>query len=159
MTTEQVNTSAHSEVVVQAPIARAFEAFTKEMASWWPPEHHVLEAELAEMVLEPHTGGRIFDRGVDGSECVWAHVLAYEPPDRFAFSWDIRPDWTIEDDPDRRSEVEVRFVAAGPNQTRVELEHRELQRHGGGWEAVRDAVGGADGWPVGLGRFAAYVAG
>jgi uncharacterized protein YndB with AHSA1/START domain len=159
MTTEQLNTSVRTEVLVEAPIARAFEAFTMEMAGWWPPEHHILATELAEMVLEPYAGGRIVDRGVDGSECCWAHVLVYDAPDRFAFSWDIRPDWTIEDDPSKRSEVDVRFIAEGPDRTRVELEHRELQRHGDGWEPLREAVGGADGWPVGLGRFAAFISG
>ena len=96
---------------------------------------------------------------VDGSECRWARVLAYEPPDRVVFSWDIRLDWTIETDHARTSEVELRFVPDGAERTRVELEHRHLERHGEGWEAMRDAVGSPDGWGVGMRRFAAYVGG
>jgi uncharacterized protein YndB with AHSA1/START domain len=104
------------------------------------------------MVFEPRAGGHVYDRGVDGSECRWARVLAYEPPTRFVISWDISLRWQIETDPQKTSEVEVRFVAEAPDRTRVELEHRGLERHGEGWEGVRDALG--RGWDVGLQRFA-----
>jgi hypothetical protein len=106
------------------------------------------------MVVEAVVGGRIFDRATDGTECCWAHVLAYEPPSRFAFSWDISLAWQLETDRARASEVEVRFIADGPERTRVELEHRHLDRHGNGWEGMRDAVGSPEGWAVGLARFA-----
>jgi uncharacterized protein YndB with AHSA1/START domain len=109
------------------------------------------------MVVEPRVGGHIYDRGVDGSECHWARVLAYDPPHRFVFSWDISPEWKRETDPDKTSEVEVDFIAEGPHTTRVELEHRNLHRHGDGWENVSGAVGSPGGWPGGLERFAAYV--
>jgi uncharacterized protein YndB with AHSA1/START domain len=116
-----------------------------------------LQAELAEMVFEPRAGGHVYDRGVDGSECRWARVLVYEPPNRFVISWDITLQWQLESDPQRTSEVEVRFVAESPSRTRVELEHRNLDRHGEGWEQMRDAVGSPDGWQVGLSRFAERV--
>ncbi|MDQ1657183.1 MAG: hypothetical protein QOD41_2266, partial [Cryptosporangiaceae bacterium] len=96
-----------------------------------------------------------YDRGVDGSECHWARVLAYEPPDRVVFSWDISPQWQIETEPDNTSEVEVRFVAETPQRTRVELEHRHLDRHGPGWQSVRDGVASDEGWPLYLDRYAA----
>jgi uncharacterized protein YndB with AHSA1/START domain len=102
-------------------------------------------------------GGNIYDRGVDGSECRWARVLAYEPPNRVVFSWDISPQWQIEPDPDKTSEVEVRFVAEGPDRTRVELEHRNLDRHGPGWESARDGVATDQGWPLYLKLFAEQV--
>jgi uncharacterized protein YndB with AHSA1/START domain len=92
---------------------------------------------------------------VDGSECQWGRVLAYEPPDRVVFSWDISPQWRIEDDPDHSSEVEVRFTAETPRRTRVDLEHRHLDRHGPGWEAVRDGVAYDQGWLLYLDRYAA----
>jgi uncharacterized protein YndB with AHSA1/START domain len=160
MSTQAANTAAvRTSIVVDATPERAFTVFTAEMGTWWPPEHHLLEADLSETVFEPRVGGRIYDKGVDGSECTWARVLAYEPPDRVVFSWDIGLDWTIETDHARTSEVELRFVPDGPDRTRVELEHRHLERHGEGWEAMRDAVGSPDGWGVGMRRFAAYVAG
>jgi uncharacterized protein YndB with AHSA1/START domain len=147
-------TSVQTSVMVDAPVAHTFTVFTQEMDTWWPPEHHIHQGELAEMVVEPVVGGRILDRATDGTECAWARVLVYEPPSRFAFSWDISLAWQIETDPARTSEVEVRFIAEGPQRTRVELEHRHLDRHGEGWQGMRDAVGSPDGWPVGLGRFA-----
>ena len=160
MSTQAANTTAvRTSIVVDATPERAFTVFTAEMGTWWPPEHHLLEAELSETVFEPRVGGRIYDKGVDGSECTWARVLAYEPPDRVVFSWDIGLDWKIETEQARASEVELRFVPDGPERTRVELEHRHLERHGEGWEAMRDAVGSPEGWGVGMRRFAAYVGG
>lgn len=144
-------------IVVEAPIERAFEVFTADIGSWWPPSHHILEAELAAMVFEPRVGGHIIDRGVDGSECRWARVLAYEPPTRLVFSWDITLQWQIEPDPARASEVEVSFTAESDDRTRIELEHRGIERHGDGWEAMHAAVGSPNGWLVGLGRFAQRV--
>jgi uncharacterized protein YndB with AHSA1/START domain len=102
-------------------------------------------------------GGNIYDRGVDGSECRWARVLEFEPPNRVVFSWDISAQWQIETDRDKTSEVEVRFIAEAPDRTRVELEHRNLDRHGEGWQAERDAVGGDQGWPLYLDRFEQQV--
>jgi uncharacterized protein YndB with AHSA1/START domain len=154
MTMQAADTSVRAQVVVEAPIERAFDLFTEGMPTWWPPEHHLLEAELAEMVVEPREGGHIIDRGVDGSECRWARVLAYEPPNRFVFSWDISTEWKLETDLDKTSEVEVRFIAEAPDRTRVELEHRRLERHGDGWEGMRDSVGSPEGWRGGLELFA-----
>ena len=154
MTTQTANTSVTSSVVVDAPIEKAFSVFTDGIATWWSPDHHVLQTELAEMVFEPREGGFIYDRGVDGSECRWARVLVYQPPHRLVFSWDISLQWQIELDPTRTSEVDVRFTAEGPSRTRVELEHRHIDRHGDGWEQMRDAVGSPDGWAVGMTRFA-----
>jgi uncharacterized protein YndB with AHSA1/START domain len=154
MTTQAQQASVRTQVVVEAPIERAFSVFTEDIGSWWNPDHHILEAELAEMVFEPRVGGHVYDRGVDGSECRWARVLAYEPPDRIVFSWDINPQWQLESDLEKTSEVEVRFIPEAPERTRVELEHRHLDRHGEGWEGIRDAVGSPDGWPDGLRAFA-----
>jgi uncharacterized protein YndB with AHSA1/START domain len=159
MTTQTTASSVATSIVVDASPERAFAVFTAEIGTWWPPEHHILQAELTEMVFEPRAGGHVYDRGVDGSECRWARVLVYEPPTRFVISWDISLAWQIEPDPARASEVEVRFVPEGPNRTRVELEHRHLDRHGDGWEQMRGAVGSADGWTLILRRFADRVAG
>jgi len=153
MTMQTTNTSVQSSIVVDAPIERAFTVFTDGIATWWPPEHHVLRSELAEMVFEPREGGHIYDRGVDGSECRWARVLAYEPPTRVVISWDISLQWQLETNPERTSEVEVRFVDEEPDRTGVGLEHRNLDRHGDGWEQMRDAVGSPEGWDAGLQRF------
>jgi uncharacterized protein YndB with AHSA1/START domain len=159
MTSPAAATSIRHEIVVDAPITRAFSVFTDDFGSFKPREHNMLGVEIAETVFEPRVGGRVFDRGTDGSECRWARVLAYEPPDRVVISWDINPQWQIETDTERTSEVEVRFIAEAPNRTRVELEHRNLDRHGDGWEAVRGGVDSPGGWPLYLQRFADVLAG
>jgi uncharacterized protein YndB with AHSA1/START domain len=147
--------TVRTEVVVPVSVAEAFSSFTERLGDFKPPEHNMLGVPIAETVLEPRVGGGIIDRGEDGSECRWARVLAFEPPRRLVFSWDISPRWQIETDVEQTSEVEVRFIANGPSQTRVEVVHRHLDRHGPGWDAVRDGVDGQDGWPRYLAGFAA----
>jgi uncharacterized protein YndB with AHSA1/START domain len=153
VTTAETTTIRH-QVLVEAPIERAFKVFTEDFGAFKPPEHNMLEVDIAETVFEPRAGGHLYDRGVDGSECRWARVLAYEPPNRVLLSWDISPHWQIEDDPLKTSEWEVRFVAETPQRTRVEIEHRNLDRHGEGWQGVRDGVAGDQGWPLYLQRYA-----
>jgi uncharacterized protein YndB with AHSA1/START domain len=154
MTTHAGDTSVHKSIVVEAPIDRAFAVFTEDFDRIKPREHNMLGVDIAETVFEPRAGGRIYDRGVDGSECQWARVLTYEPPSRVVFSWDISPHWQIEADLDRTSEVEVRFIPETPERTRVELEHRNIERHGAGWEQSREALDSDDAWTLYLRRFA-----
>ena len=154
MSTPATATSVQASITVDAPIERAFAVFTQDFDRIKPRDHNMLQVDIAETVFETHVGGNIYDRGVDGSECRWARVLAFEPPNRVVFSWDISPQWQLESDHDRASEVEVRFIAETPERTRVELEHRNLDRHGEGWEGMRGAVGSPNGWGAGLRRFA-----
>jgi uncharacterized protein YndB with AHSA1/START domain len=156
--TQEAATVVSRQIVVEAPIERAFTVFTEQFGDFKPPEHNLLGSPIAETVFEPRVGGHIYDRAVDGSECRWARVLAYEPPDRVVFSWDISPQWQIETNRDNTSEVEVRFIAESKQRTRVELEHRNIDRHGPGWEAVIDGVDGDEGWPLYLDRYAALFA-
>jgi uncharacterized protein YndB with AHSA1/START domain len=151
----QTQTAITAELVVNAPVERAFAVFTERFGDIKPPEHNLLSAPIAETVLEPWVGGNIIDKAVDGSECRWARILVFEPPTRLVFSWDISPRWQIETDPDLTSEVEVRFVADGAERTLVELEHRNLDRHGTGWEALGEGIEGDEGWPLYLARYAA----
>jgi uncharacterized protein YndB with AHSA1/START domain len=157
MTTQAADTSVRTQIVVAAPIERAFGVFREDFDRVKPREHSLLGVEMAETVFEPRVGGRVYDRGIDGSECHWARVLAYEPPDRLVFSWDISPRWQIETDLGKTSEVEVRFIAETPDRTRVELEHGNLDRHGAGWEGEREVVGSEGGWPLYLQRFAELI--
>jgi len=153
--TQAADVVVRRQIVVEAPIERAFTVFTERFGDFKPPEHNLLGVAIAETVFEPKIGGHIYDKGVDGSECCWARVLAYEPPDRVVFSWDISPQWQIETDSDNTSEVEVKFIAETPQRTRVELEHRHLDRHGPGWQSVSDGVAHDQGWPLYLSRYAA----
>jgi uncharacterized protein YndB with AHSA1/START domain len=158
MTSQVADTAVRTSVVVSASQEHAFSVFTEGIGSWWPPDHHILQGELAEMVFEPHVGGAVYDRATDGSECRWGQVLAYDPPHRFVITWNINLQWQLESDATKVSEIEVSFFPEGPATTRVELTHRHLDRHGPGWEQVRDGVGSPDGWQQGLTRFAAAAA-
>lgn len=146
------------QVTVAVPVEQAFAAFVERFGDFKPPEHNLLTAPIAKTVFEPRVGGNIVDVAEDGSECRWARVLAYDPPHRVVFSWDIGPTWQLETDTANASEVEVSFVAEGPSRTRVELEHRHLDRHGPGWEGVADGVGHEQGWPLYLARYAGLLA-
>ena len=152
---ETTTTTVRRQILVNAPISDAFKVFTERFGDFKPREHNLLKAPIAETVFEPRVGGNIYDRAVDGSECRWARILAFEPPNRVVFSWDISPRWQIETNPELTSEVEVRFFAETPARTRVELEHRNLDRHGVEWESVRDGIGNEGGWPLYLQRYAA----
>ncbi len=158
MTTKTDATTIRTEIVVDAPQERAFRVFVEQFDSIKPREHNMLAVPIAETVFEPRVGGNIFDRGEDGSECRWSRVLGYEPPDRLVFSWDIGVDWQVDGDPARSSEVEVRFIPETEQRTRVELEHRHLDRHGDGWEGMRDGVGAPGGWPLYMQRYADMLA-
>lgn len=153
--TETTVPIVHREIVLNAPPERAFQVFTKRFGDFKPPEHNLLGEARVEVVIEPRVGGHIFDRAPDGRESHWARVLAWEPPHRIVFSWDISPRWQIETNPEQTSEVEVRFLPEAGDRTRVELEHRHLDRHGSGWENVHDGVAGDAGWKLYLDRYAA----
>lgn len=144
-------------IVVKGTPDRAFEVFTQRFDAVKPREHNLLGVPIVETLLEPRVGGRIVDRGEDGSECAWARVLVFEPPHRIVFTWDIGPTWQLETDLANSSEVEVRFLADGDGRTRVELEHRDIARHGSGWESLRDGVADDQGWSLYLARYAALL--
>jgi uncharacterized protein YndB with AHSA1/START domain len=156
--TQATSAVVRRQIVVDAPVEKAFAMFTERLGDFKPPEHNLLAAPIAETVFEPRVGGHIYDRAADGTECHWARVLAYEPPLRVVFSWDIGPTWQLETDPENASEVEVRFIDQPTGRTRVELEHRNIDRHGPGWEALADGVGHDQGWPLYLARYAALFA-
>ena len=146
-------------MVVNAPVEQAFTAFTERFGDFKPPEHNLLAAAIAETVFEPRVGGHVSTAPSTAASAGGRASSAYEPPARVVFSWDISPQWQVETDPELTSEVEVRFVAEGPDRTRVELEHRHLDRHGPGWQSVGDGVDGDQGWPLYLARYAALIEG
>jgi hypothetical protein len=132
-------------LVVEAPRERAFDVFTHGMGRWWPRDHHIGKAPMRDVVVEPREGGRMYERGEDGSECEWGRVLAWEPPSRFVASWQIGEGWQFDPDPAHGSEYEVRFIAESATRTRIEFEHRNFERHGAGGQAMHDGV--EKGWP------------
>ena len=149
-------TAVRHEITVNAPQERAFTVFTEGFDQWWPRSHKIGQAELAEAVIEGREGGRWYERGVDGSECDWGTVLAWEPPARVVLGWQLSADWAY--DPNVHTEVEVLFVSEGPHRTRVEFEHRGLEAYGDRLEEVRGSIDSSGGWPGILERFAQAVA-
>jgi uncharacterized protein YndB with AHSA1/START domain len=147
------STIVHRQIVVDVPLGDAYDTFTRRFGDFKPKEHNIMDVPIVDTVFEAHVGGHIYDRAADGTECRWARVLAVDPPHRVVFSWDIDTRWQLETDLSKTSEVEVRFVPEGPSRTRVELEHRNLERHGEGWEGMRAGVGGDEGWPLYLERY------
>lgn len=141
-------------VTVLASPARAFETFTAGMTRWWVRRYSINKSPIKEIVVEPHKGGRWFERGEDGSECQWGKVLTWEPPSRLVLAWQIDATWQF--DPSVNTELELRFLPEG-NGTRVELEHRHLEQLGAGAEEFRSIFDSQHGWMGLLDSFAAQA--
>jgi uncharacterized protein YndB with AHSA1/START domain len=155
--TQATETPVRQSITVEAPIERAFTFFTEHVDAWWPRDYKIGAADMKAAVLETRDGGRWYEQDVDGTECGWGQVLAWEPPTRVVLSWQITTAWQYEPDLAKSSEVEVRFTAESPSRTRVDLEHRGIDRHGPGADQMHDAVAGEGGWPRVLAGFAAAI--
>jgi uncharacterized protein YndB with AHSA1/START domain len=129
---------------VNAEPARAFDVFTRRIAAWWPVGHTLLRSPVKETVIEPGAGGRWYQRGEDGSQCDIGRVLAWDPPARLLLAWQLNAAWQF--DPGLVTEVAVAFLEDGPGRTRVEFEHRLLERMGENSEALRGQIDAPDGW-------------
>jgi uncharacterized damage-inducible protein DinB/uncharacterized protein YndB with AHSA1/START domain len=139
-------TSVHKSVRVKADPARAFSVFTEGFDTWWPRGHHIGKKPLQKAVIEPRVGGRCFGREADGVECQWGTVTAWEPPNRFVIAWQIDPSWQFDPDLSHAGEVEIRFTSEAGGMTRVDLDHRHLERHGKDFDKIRTGVAGPGGW-------------
>jgi uncharacterized protein YndB with AHSA1/START domain len=144
-------------VTIAVPAEQAFQVFTGSINTWWPHQFHIGQAEVDEVVLEPRESGRWYERGVDGTECDWGRVRVWAPPHRLVFTWQINGTWQFDPDPDHASEIEVRFTANGPDETTVEVEHRDFDRLVGG-QSIHGAILGGGGWAFLLDGFAKAVA-
>ncbi len=141
----------HKSILVRAPLARAWSVFVEQMETWWPATHHIGSTPFESSFVEPRVGGRWYERNVDGAQCDWGKVLAWDPPHRVCFSWHLgpghdQPDWKFDPDPGKASEVEFSFAPEGPSATRINLEHRCLERHGKGYEQLVVLFNGPGAW-------------
>jgi uncharacterized protein YndB with AHSA1/START domain len=157
MTTPPALPPLNARVTVGMSAERAFDLFTRSFNSWWPAQYHIGEADLAEAVIEPHPGGRWYERGVDGAECDWGRVLTWEPPHRLVLTWQIDGRWQFDPEPANASRIEVRFTPDGPEQTTVEIEHSGLEHLVAG-QAMRDALVNGGDWRAVLDLFAKAAA-
>jgi uncharacterized protein YndB with AHSA1/START domain len=140
---------------VRGTVEHAFEVFTAGIDRWWPREHHIGKSPMTRMIVEPRAGGRCYSEHQDGTDCAWGSVLAWEPPRRIVLAWQITTTWTYEPDLGRSSEVEIRFTPEAGGMTRVDLEHRHLERHGPDADTMRAGVDSPNGWGGLLARFVA----
>jgi uncharacterized protein YndB with AHSA1/START domain len=152
------NDEVRVELTVEAPIETAFKVFTEGIDTWWPRGHYLGSGEMVEKVLEPRVGGKLYGREADGTRCSSGTVLVWDPPKHVAFSWEISLEWQAQSDPELASRVDVAFAAEGPNRTAVTLVHSGFERHGTGWESMRDGVAGEGGWPDMVNTFAKAAA-
>jgi uncharacterized protein YndB with AHSA1/START domain len=152
---EQFLEPVRKSIHVRASAGRAFRVFTSEMDTWWPKTHHIGSSPMKGIVMEGRPGGSIYSEQEDGTPCPWGTVLAWEPPHRFVMAWQVSPGWKYEPDLAKCSEVEIRFTPVDNGTTLVELEHRDLQRHGGEWVKMRGMINAEGGWGGLLASFAA----
>jgi len=143
-------TAIRKTLVVDAPAERAFRVFSQNMGSWWPKQHHIGKSPLKECVVEPRPGGRWYEVGEDGSQCEWGKVLTWDPPRRLVLAWQLDENFTY--DASLITEVEVSFTVLEPTRTRVDFEHRNLERFGAAAARLRTLMG--DGWAGILDAFA-----
>lgn len=146
-----------SVVTVKAAPDKAFDTFTRGIGRWWPKTHSIVGVPQRDVVLGPAAGGRWFEIGEDGSTCDWGRVLAYEPPHRRLLAWQVNAEWKF--DPGFVTELELRFVALAGGGTRVELEHRNLERFGDAAGTMREKFDAPGGWQGILELFAAEADG
>jgi len=144
-------------VTVNANVDRAFRVFTEDFDSWWPRTHHIGKSPMKKGIVEGKTGGRCYTQQDDGTDCDWGQVLVWEPPHRIVLAWQITHEWGYQPDLAQSSEVEVRFTPTPDGGTRVDLEHRHLERHGAGATSMRTAVDSEGGWGGLLKLYAARV--
>jgi hypothetical protein len=149
--TQQTITPVRVSVSVRLDPQRCFEVFTDEMTSWWPPQHHIGEAPIERVVIEPFVGGRWYTRHTDGSETDTGRVTAYDPPQGFTVTWQIGSDWAFHDD--LVTHVDVRFTPTDDG-TLVELEHRDLEAFGEDAATMQETFEGPDAWGAMLRAYA-----
>ncbi|HEX8109778.1 MAG TPA: SRPBCC domain-containing protein [Kofleriaceae bacterium] len=145
-------TSVKKQIVVETSQQRAFRTFTDGIDRWWSREHHIGASPLERMVVEPRAGGRWYSICKDGSEVDVGKVVAWEPPHRLVLTWQITARWQY--DPAFSTEIEVGFLAEGPRRTRVELEHRQLERYGADADSMKKTFEADDAWAASLHAFA-----
>jgi uncharacterized protein YndB with AHSA1/START domain len=145
--------SVRKAIDVQAAQETAWRVFTQKMGTWWPLAYYKIgKSNALDAIIEPHVGGRWYELGEDGSTCDWGTVLAWEPCSRLLLSWDVNADWQY--DPGLKTEIEVRFIARGNSATRVELEHRRLDRYGARRDEMRRVYDTEGDWGKLLAAFA-----
>lgn len=137
-------------IIVELNQARTFQAWTEQIAAWWPAASHSRSGDSQTQVfIEGGVGGRFFERTSQGAELEWGQVLVWEPPHRLVFTWYLGSDPTLP------SQVEVQFVALNEAQTRLDLTHRGPELIGELWWQRVAIFNGA--WDSILAKFTGFL--
>jgi uncharacterized protein YndB with AHSA1/START domain len=155
---QEAATAVRRSITVAAPVEKAFDVFTDRFGAWWPLDYHTGDQNPETVVIEPHRGGRWYERTAGGAEADWGVVLAWEPPTRLVLAWRLDAEWKHNPDPAKQTEIEVHFVPDGPGRTRVDLEHRLLDRFDGAADEMKATFESDAGWVGLLKRYADAVA-
>jgi uncharacterized protein YciI len=142
-------------ITVEATQERAFNVFTTGIDRWWPRDHHIGQSPLERVIIEPKAGGRWYSIHKDKSETQCGRVLEWQPFNRVVLTWQITAAWKF--DEAFVTEVEVNFTAEGPRTTRVDLEHKHIERFGTSAEQMRKTFEDG-GWDRTLGDYAKGLA-
>ena len=156
--TSVADTSVKKSIVVHTSVERAFEVFTTGFDAWWPRSHHIGKSPMKAAIIEARLGGRCYTTQDDGTDCDWGQILAWDPPHRLVIAWQITHEWGYQPDLAKSSEVEIQFSPDPGGGTRVDLEHRLLERHGLDAPAIRTAIDSPNGWGALLQMYADRVA-
>ncbi len=141
---------------LRATPEKAFAVFTDDFGRWWPRTHYIGGSPLTGAVIEPRVGGRWYGQHEDGVERPWGDVLVWEPPHRLVLAWRISHQWGY--DPNLLTEVEIRFTRLAAGETRVDFEHRGLERFGDSEAAEHTRKSMDGGWGAILENYRAAVA-
>jgi uncharacterized protein YndB with AHSA1/START domain len=112
------------EFEVDATPEHAFEVWTSRPTIWWPRSHTVTRDPGLSVVFEPREGGRIFERGSDGSEHDWGEVVVWDPPTRVEYLWHLFFDRS------QATEIAVTFTLLDDSRSRIRLVQSGFERLG-----------------------------
>ena len=125
-------------VTIERARDEVFALYTQRAGTWWPLEIASHNGRLAvDVTYEPCAGGRVFETWRDGTEVVWGHILVWEAPGHFAYSYRPFAD-------ERLTEVELWFTEIGTDRTEVRVQHRGWEAHG--QDGVQRSAGYNKGW-------------
>jgi len=139
------------EIRVALRPAQAFTRFVDDLGLWWPLAYTWSGARFATARIDSRVGGRWFETARDGEDKPWGEVRLFERGAKLLLSFNVGANRQPEP-PERQSEVEIAFVPDGDG-ARIRIEHRDLDKHGDGAEAIRQGMGSEQGWPLILAEF------
>ena len=154
---ETAEAAVSKKILLNCPLEHSFREFTERMGAWWPATHHVGTVPFKDILIEARSGGRWYEINAKEEAGLWGYVLRWDPPHHLALSWHLNTKFEFDADLDHASRLEISFKDAGAGRTRVEFLHSRIERHGEGYQALRDQLD--HGWVGVLSQFSALAEG